>query len=184
MDQRGQAYLCDFGLSRLAEDNILTASSSGSGIGGTIRWLAPEILCGTETRVTRASDVYAYAMTCFVSTLASLNRILSLLPQEIISGQVPFASLRLPSKIITIVIDGDRPDRITQPAVSDELWNIITACWQASPGSRPTTSQLLRSVRDCILQSSNYAVGSITDVGDITPRGRQGLVSFGPLCPY
>jgi serine/threonine protein kinase len=34
---------------------------------GTVRWKAPELLSGKQQTVTAESDMYAFAMTCFVS---------------------------------------------------------------------------------------------------------------------
>jgi serine/threonine protein kinase len=33
---------------------------------GTLRWMAPELLEGTEVAVSRRADIYAYGMTALV----------------------------------------------------------------------------------------------------------------------
>lgn len=49
----------------MVEDASLWETSTKN-TGGSTRWSAPELLLGEEEHVTRQSDVYAYAMTCFV----------------------------------------------------------------------------------------------------------------------
>ena len=61
----GHALLTDFGLSRVVNSSFNVPSLPG---GGTLRWMAPEILDGTES--TAAGDVWAFGMTCLVSTSA------------------------------------------------------------------------------------------------------------------
>lgn len=75
----GHAALCDLGLSRLsvdmhtgvADDRSVDESqpppSTGlthTVIGGTLRYLAPELLESPDCRPTLASDMYAFGCTC------------------------------------------------------------------------------------------------------------------------
>jgi serine/threonine protein kinase len=78
VNDRQEACLCDFGLSRFSIDNTLwrTTATQAS---GTLRWMAPELLEGEESVPTKASDIYAYAMTCYVSLQFRLLRVLCLL---------------------------------------------------------------------------------------------------------
>lgn len=68
VDEEGQACLCDFGLSRIMNDNqsdiFLTMTNNTH---GTCRWMAPELLRPSlanrqEPLITFGSDVYAMAM--------------------------------------------------------------------------------------------------------------------------
>ena len=63
-----KAYLCDFGLSRFVVDNTLWRTTA-THAGGTLRWMAPELLQQEECLPTKASDIYAYGMTCYVGKL-------------------------------------------------------------------------------------------------------------------
>ncbi len=62
----GHALLCDFGLSRILDD--LPSGHTTSVQGGTLRYLAPELLGGSglngEACPTAKSDVFAFACTC------------------------------------------------------------------------------------------------------------------------
>ena len=53
--------LSDFGFARIRHD--ISRSMTISHSGGTIRHMAPEILCGDEVRPTPPSDVWSFAMT-------------------------------------------------------------------------------------------------------------------------
>ncbi|KAJ3576723.1 hypothetical protein NP233_g239 [Leucocoprinus birnbaumii] len=62
----GRACLADFGLSTIRDPEVMamTTSSSSSGCGGTIRWMAPELLSSHDTDdpiSTKATDIYAFA---------------------------------------------------------------------------------------------------------------------------
>ncbi len=67
VDQRGQAIITDFGLSKVMSDvSDLVCSSF---FAGSMRWMAPELieaLAAEELipQVTTASDVYAFASVC------------------------------------------------------------------------------------------------------------------------
>ena len=55
--------IADFGISKMR--TIQTSVNTGDGM-GTLRWQAPELLEGTDNKghTSKASDVYAFAMTC------------------------------------------------------------------------------------------------------------------------
>ncbi|KAL4064354.1 kinase-like protein, partial [Scleroderma citrinum] len=59
----GRALLTDFGLSLLTNSSF--SMPTPAEIGGSIAWLAPEMLDGGEPSATR--DVWAFAMTALVS---------------------------------------------------------------------------------------------------------------------
>ena len=67
INHRKEAYLCDFGLSRFAANNTLWKTTATQA-GGTLRWMAPELF-EEESVPTKASDMYAYGMTCYVCGL-------------------------------------------------------------------------------------------------------------------
>ena len=61
IDSNGDARLADFGLMSITESHAI-ANTTKKGEQGSLRWMAPELL-GSEAKKTRASDVYALAMT-------------------------------------------------------------------------------------------------------------------------
>lgn len=66
MDSKGQPRLLDFGLSVVLEDADFWQSLSSAQ--GTLQWMSPELLNGTQSHFTTKSDVYAYAITSWVCT--------------------------------------------------------------------------------------------------------------------
>ena len=64
--------LADFGLSVLHGAGATTMGSR-SGEGGTIRFMAPEVLLGGETATSFASDIYAFGCLCIEVCTILLN---------------------------------------------------------------------------------------------------------------
>lgn len=64
----------DFGLSRMfSASQSFSASLNSGGLNGTVRWMAYELfqLEDVEPEHTKASDVWAYGMTIYVSAYSS-----------------------------------------------------------------------------------------------------------------
>jgi serine/threonine protein kinase len=66
VNSSGRACLADFGLSTIRDPEVLaiTTANSSSGCGGTVRWMAPELLSSSDSDEpinTKGSDVYAFA---------------------------------------------------------------------------------------------------------------------------
>lgn len=65
IDENGVACLADFGLSRIKSHATVTAvfTTGARPRQGTMRWMAPEQLRGSEP--SRSSDIYSFAMTIY-----------------------------------------------------------------------------------------------------------------------
>jgi len=126
---RLEACLCDFGLSRFATENTLWRTTA-THAGGTLRWMAPELITEDVCTPTTSSDIYAYGMTCY----------------EIITGTVPFAQVRNEVAVANKITRGERPDRV-EFYFSDEIWSIITSCWSQDVESRPTAGDVLALIQ-------------------------------------
>jgi serine/threonine protein kinase len=68
-----RAYIADFGLATLSDSGI--ATTLGSAMLGTPRWLAPELIPHPEVKRhhTFASDIYAFALVCYEASYISLH---------------------------------------------------------------------------------------------------------------
>jgi Protein tyrosine and serine/threonine kinase len=103
--------------------------------------MSPELLSGDQSKSTTASDVYAFAMTCYVSS-PSFVFFLSAhdLNEYMITMHNPFDDLRETTVRFQVGIEGKRPQRVSNTGkvdVTDELWSIIQRCWGAHPATRP-----------------------------------------------
>ncbi|KAF8326102.1 kinase-like domain-containing protein, partial [Cantharellus anzutake] len=74
INDTGRAQLCDFGLSRILDG--LPTGQTTSDQGGTLRFLAPELLESSEedSHPTTKSDVYAFGCTCVQVSGSALGR--------------------------------------------------------------------------------------------------------------
>ena len=94
--------------------------------------MAPECLApdqGDHHRLTKESDCYSFGMVIF----------------EVLSGQVPFQGVYIPS-ILEKVLKGERPGR-PQGAegvwFTDDVWEMVEQCWSPQPERRPTARAVL-----------------------------------------
>lgn len=69
IDGERNPLLCDFGMSRINDENPLWLTSA-THTGGTIRYSAPELLLGTQPTVTMESDIYSFGITSYVRRLS------------------------------------------------------------------------------------------------------------------
>ncbi|KAF5351554.1 hypothetical protein D9758_007247 [Tetrapyrgos nigripes] len=120
-----RAVIADFGLSRVADSEVLrwTSLSSESRVGGTARWLAPECLL-QGCSATYASDVYAFGC--------------------LFTGHMPFYQLSQDAAVILQVVQGKRPALPEDVQLSEGIWAIVEECWCQEASQRPLASVLPR----------------------------------------
>ncbi|KAG8718419.1 hypothetical protein FRC09_012689 [Ceratobasidium sp. 395] len=94
----GVVKLTDFGLSIVHEINLQLSETDPGG--GTLRWMAPELLMNAGTRC-KETDIYALGMTLL----------------EIVTGQLPFMELHSSHAIINAVTQ-DKKDPRAPPAIT------------------------------------------------------------------
>ncbi|KAJ8083220.1 hypothetical protein PM082_009092 [Marasmius tenuissimus] len=125
-----RARITDFGLSRIKDSKGLRVTTSAMRPVGTARWLAPELLTGSGGPTTE-SDIYSYGCVCY----------------EIFTGLQPYAELANEMAVAFNVAQGNRPSRpegISE--LSDAMWALMTACWDAEPSLRPTADRVLGKI--------------------------------------
>jgi serine/threonine protein kinase len=131
LDDRMRAKLTDFGVSRfLSSNNTMT-----QGV-GTARWLAPEVLAGTQD-YDQSADVFGFGCVLF----------------ELDAHTIPYAGARGPSgakladiAILQLVASGQLRPRFSRgcPAA---LRSLAKRCVAFDPRDRPTAADVARALR-------------------------------------
>ena len=151
MDSDGVPLLCDFGISRIVEDNFTVAGTSS--LRGNTRWMSIELLDPRNLQDpardhefhTKQSDIWAYGMILYVSK-RSYSVIMCLLTenQEILTGKVPYNKLTNDLQVVMAIISGRLPENPRWTDVeSNRLWRICERCWDKDPVGRPSTKDIL-----------------------------------------
>jgi len=128
LDEKVQPLICDFGLTKDKQDASTSLVAKGL---GTRRWQAPELLMNNPK--TKASDMYAFGMTMV----------------EILTGDLPFASIPHDVMLILAITQGKRPPcepLSFQGRDFGPLWDIASRCWDQDPAMRPSAADVVRDL--------------------------------------
>jgi serine/threonine protein kinase len=119
--------VCDFGLSRLKEEQ----SSMTKNV-GTTNWLAPEVVGVGAGAYNEKVDVYSFSMTMF----------------EVICREVPFEDEDA-TGVILLVKRGERPDmEAVPPDCPEPLRRLMEDCWHVEPSKRPCFGRISQALED------------------------------------
>ena len=91
--------------------------------------LDPDQFSIKDSRPTKQSDSYALGMVIL----------------EVLSGHSPFKQFR-DVVVMRMVLEGKRPERPNGPEgawFTDELWRMLTSCWESQRESRPSIGDIL-----------------------------------------
>ena len=129
IDHNGKARLADFTLLTILHQSDTAIAPLREG--GTIQWMGPELLDPKsfglhKSRPTRESDCYALGMVIY----------------EVLGGQAPFASFKLPI-IFLMVLQDKRPERPEGKLFTDSIWKTLELCWKRQPADRISVRTLL-----------------------------------------
>ncbi|KAL4080534.1 kinase-like domain-containing protein [Scleroderma citrinum] len=130
----GNAVLADFGLSSLV-CSPLASTMSTSFSGGTVRWMAPEIMTDSDSRATVEGDIWAFGMTTL----------------ELFTREAPFAAIpSVPAVVLKVMHElPDRPSsESTLCRMTEEWWNMCLACWHRDARQRPLIRELLAMTKN------------------------------------
>lgn len=125
----GDAVICDFGFSRTRHE--VTRTRTAIQVGGTGRYLAPELSAGPEKfRTERSSDVYSMGMTFYALATQS----------------APFSEHR-EHGAIAAAQRGERPSSTSSGTTlpedsAEELWALMRDMWDHDPRRRPNASEV------------------------------------------
>ncbi|KAG8782681.1 hypothetical protein FRC12_020570 [Ceratobasidium sp. 428] len=124
----GVVKLTDFGLSIVHEINLQLSESDPGG--GTLRWMAPELLMDVGIRC-KETDIYALGMTLL----------------EVVTGQLPFMELHSSHAIINAVTQDkkipERPQQLHDESARNVLfWTVLHRCWAFERSRRVTAKEV------------------------------------------
>ncbi len=49
-------------------------------------------------------------------------------------------------EVSEVVVDGQRPERPSDPMMSDSVWALVQACWSRQASERPTASSVVSAL--------------------------------------
>ncbi|KAF9508521.1 hypothetical protein BS47DRAFT_1415974 [Hydnum rufescens UP504] len=134
IDSKGKASITDFGLSIIL-DGAPTGHTS-SNFGGSLRFLAPELL--DESSRTIHTDIYAYACTCI----------------EILFDQQPYHQISNQGHLLRAIIENVPPYKPPNEEVTFPLFlRLLQCCWQHDRSSRPALSLIIDIIQRCLYRT-------------------------------
>ncbi|KAF9972171.1 hypothetical protein BGZ73_004759 [Actinomortierella ambigua] len=124
LTNRMEVKLADFGL---AKDHSMAngASSMKGGLTGTLRWIAPELLCAIKPEYSTKSDMYALGMVMW-EMAANCTQ--------------PFKDIENNHVVALNVSNGSREQLPEDTPKEYRGW--VEWCWQRDPQQRPEASEL------------------------------------------
>jgi len=126
---KGEARICDFGMSKVIEEVTERSASATLTAGGSARWMAPELIEGEAP--TMEADTYSFAMAIL----------------ELLTRKHPFADCKTTAAVIYgIVVQNKTPSRPEGYWLTDKLWELMHMCWQKDTSSRPTMNKVAVSI--------------------------------------
>lgn len=131
------ACLSDLGLAR-ASHEATTTSMRGN---GSIRYMSPEILLTNDESGT---------MKIPVKTLESDVFAFGLVIRELLSDEIPYASIQSMPHIIRLIASGRKPSRpessVAKEWLCDKMWEIVETTLESDPKARPIASEVSHRV--------------------------------------
>ncbi|CAE6396175.1 unnamed protein product, partial [Rhizoctonia solani] len=127
----GILELTDFDYSIISDCSLVFSATTRMG-GGTLRWMAPELVVDEEPtdRNTR-TDIYALGMTFL----------------ETITNALPYSECQRDAQIYGKLSRRQHPKRPEEHFPANEqgsrAWQLLVQCWDYDPFSRPTANQVL-----------------------------------------
>ena len=68
------------------------------------------------------------------------------LPTQVLTGEIPFSSVKTNWMVMQAVLKGDRPSRPKHPSCTNDLWALIKRCWNKDPQLRPEIPEVSRTL--------------------------------------
>ncbi|KAH7905718.1 kinase-like domain-containing protein [Hygrophoropsis aurantiaca] len=130
VSEEGTACICDFGLTKVIEDEAGNSASATLTNANSARWHAPELVGGEDVHLSTASDVFAFAMSIL----------------ELLTKNVPYSHRKRDLSVITDLLAGRLPLKPEEPEVTrwltEDLWAVLNKCWSSDPSCRMSAADL------------------------------------------
>lgn len=155
-DTPPKACLADFGFMAMVLDPQDPMSSSFTLEGGTMTFMAPELLAPSKFGLqnvapTQEGDIYALGLVILqVLVLCCRHLFVSLTFRQVLTGEKPFHNVK-PLELAYYVSSGVRPEKPANAeaiGISDSLWKLIQKCWDGERTRRPQIQEVVASVGD------------------------------------
>ena len=154
-DTPPKACLADFGFTTMVLDPQHPMSSSLELGGGTMTFMAPEILTPSKYGLkkpvpTQEGDIYAFGLAMLqVVAYIPLLLLFSTISQ-VLTGERPFREIGS-LELGLHVWSGNRPPKPENAGdigISDPLWELIQKCWDGEKTRRPKIEEVVDGVGD------------------------------------
>lgn len=119
----GSVKLCDFGTAR-----ELVGTTEQTGMMGTYRWMAPEVMERVDGKINPKCDAFSYGMVLY----------------ELFTGTIPYADTSNKLEVACKILEGVRPP--LPSTLSRYLKLLMLACWEKDPHHRPTFKKIVRAL--------------------------------------
>jgi signal transduction histidine kinase len=134
-DDRGEPYLCDFGLAR--------QPGRVDGIVGTPAYMAPE-QAESGSAVDAATDVYALGVILY----------------EVLTGQPPFRAGSAFELFLLARETRPHPPRLVTPDCPPALEELCLHCLASAPADRPSAGEVADRLRDALAHAAGEDTGA------------------------
>ncbi|CAE6417995.1 unnamed protein product [Rhizoctonia solani] len=133
----GVVKIGDFGNSILEECSLRYSTTSNTG-GGTVRWMAWELVhpMGPPVRKSVMTDIYSLAMTIL----------------EVMTGEKPYAEYKHDAAVLGALFRREVPNRPSQfgsnQHLGDERWALLLRCWHIDSSRRPASPMVFEVMKE------------------------------------
>ncbi|KAF8071556.1 kinase-like domain-containing protein [Lyophyllum atratum] len=142
-----EALIADFGLSQIQDQvssSIHITRTSADRVGGTFRWMAPEVLEGRG--LNKPADLYGFALIAW---------------EFYTGGAVPFGSVVDAKVFSALVRKGERPGR--PEGVDEGVWGLVERCWKPDPSERPDFGEVERILEGFMAGGESERTSRVSD---------------------
>lgn len=133
VSDEGNAKICDFGISKLMQENPSGLTTTAS-IKGTLRYSSPDML-DLDGKSTTASDVWAFGMLIL----------------HVMTKKLPYVTVLSDVKVILAIMNGEKPlpENYPELPAADPLWDVMRECWDDDPTKRPGMVAVFEKLQRC-----------------------------------